>query len=81
MASTKNLLNVEYHDDDDTGMYRVGEVDFGIYGTLDDYLKSFGSKGKNDIISTLGFLIYEVERRFREMNPPAAGDNSELKSG
>lgn len=53
MASRKELLEITYHDDDDTGMYGVGEVDFGIHGTLDNFLKSFGREGKDDIISTL----------------------------
>lgn len=25
------------HSDDDTGMYRVGEIDYGIHGELDDF--------------------------------------------
>ena len=66
MASTQKLFEVTYHDDDDTGMYHVGEVDFGISGTLDDYLRTFGLSGKIDLINTLGYLIYEIERKFRE---------------
>ena len=61
MASRKQLLEITYHDDDDTGMYQVGEIDFGICGILDDYLKRYGYAGKKDIIDTLGYLIYEVE--------------------
>ena len=76
MASRKELLTVSFHDDDDTGMYEIGEIDFGIYGTLDDYLKSYGYAGKKDIIDTLGYLIYEVERRFREKNPSPVGSKS-----
>lgn len=66
MSATKPLIKVEYHSDDDTGMYHIGEIDFGINGGLDDYLRHYGLKGKQDIISTMGYLIYEVERRFRE---------------
>lgn len=69
MASRKELLNIGYHDDDNTGMYQVGEIDFGIVETLDKYLEHYGYAGKKDIIDTLGYLIYEVERRFREKNP------------
>lgn len=75
MASTKELLTVSYHDDDETGIYRVGEVDFGIVGTLDEYLKDYGYAGKKQIIDTLGYLIYEVEKRFREQNPSPTGDS------
>jgi len=27
MASRKTLLEISYHNDDDTGMYKVGEID------------------------------------------------------
>ena len=69
MASSKQLLEVTYHDDDDTGMYHIGEIDFGIAGILDEYLEHYGYAGKKDIIDTLAYLIYEVERMFREQNP------------
>ena len=66
MSQRKELLSVEYHSDDDTGMYSVGEIDFGISGNLDEYLQHYGAKGKQEIIATLSYLIYEVERKFRE---------------
>ena len=71
----KTLLEVNYHSDDETGMYQVGEIDFGISGLLDEYLEHYGYAGKKDIIDTLGYLIYEVERRFREKKPSQAGEN------
>lgn len=67
MAHRKNLLDVNYHYDDDCGMYAPGEVDFGIYGELDEYLKQYGRKGKDDILLTLAYLGYEVTRRWKEM--------------
>jgi len=66
MSQRKELLSVSYHSDDDTGIYQIGEIDFGINGILDEYLKHYGYAGKKDIIDTLGYLIYEVEKRFRE---------------
>lgn len=66
MASRKELLNISYHDDDDSGMYDIGEIDHGIYGDLDKYLKKYGYDGKVDIVNALSYLIYEVERRYRE---------------
>jgi hypothetical protein len=66
MSARKTLLTIEYHSDDDTGMYHVGETDFGIHGDLDTYLKRYGYEGKKEIINTLSYLMYEVERRFRE---------------
>lgn len=68
MASRKELLRITYHDDDDTGMYEIGEIDFGICSDLDGYLERYGRDGKADIVNTLSFLICEVERRFRD-NP------------
>ncbi len=73
MSKRKTLLEVQYHSDDDAGMYQIGEIDFGISGLLDDYLKNYGYAGKKNIIDTLGYLIYEIERRFREKNPSPAG--------
>ena len=74
MSQRENLLSVEYHSDDDTGMYQVGEIDFGISGLLDEYLDDYGYKGKKEIVDTLAYLIYEVEKRFREKNPSPAGE-------
>ncbi len=72
MASRKELLRIEYHYDDDTGMYKVGEIDFGITCELDKYLKVYGRKGKEEIVKTLAYMIYEIETRLRkqeESNP------------
>jgi len=74
MSQRKELLSISYHSDDDTGMYQIGEIDFGIRGILDEYLKNYGYAGKKDIIDTLGYLIYEVEKRFREKNLNPAGN-------
>ena len=65
MSYTKELLRVEYHYDDDSDMYYIGEVDFGITsGILSDYLKRYGEKGMKDIVAILGHLIYEVKKRY-----------------
>ena len=65
MASRKELLTLEYITDDETGNYTIGEIDFGISSeTLDKYLQHYGNKGKNEIMSMLGFLMYEIQRRF-----------------
>jgi len=74
MSQRKELLSVSYHSDDDTGIYQIGEIDFGISGILDEYLKNYGYAGKKNIIDTLGYLIYEVEKRFREKNPSPVGN-------
>lgn len=62
MASRKELLNVSYHYDTDTGMYKVGEIDFGISGELDNYLKRYGRKGMNEILETMCHLIWHIQQ-------------------
>jgi hypothetical protein len=61
------LLSVTHITDDSTGMYGVGDVDFGISGALDDYLKKHGEKGKNDIVKTLDYLKGQVEEKWKEV--------------
>ena len=69
---TRNLLKVDYHYDSDTGMAEVGEIDFGICGTLEDYIKTYGYKGVQDILATLGHLAYVVKKTFYEVHKPDA---------
>jgi hypothetical protein len=63
MSQTVKLLEVDYHTDDDTGMYVIGEVDFGI-SDIESYLRSFGIHGRDQILITLSYLAYEVQRTF-----------------
>lgn len=74
-ATTRVLMSVEYVTDHDCGNYRIGEGEFSIKSAaLDDYLSSYGYEGKCEIVKTLSYLIYEVEKRFREL-PPRAGQS------
>lgn len=74
MAQRKKLLEVNYHYDSDTGIYKIGEVDFGIHGgLLEDYLKRYGLKGRNEIVKTLGYLIHKVFEVHSEVNKPEGG--------
>jgi len=61
MSERRNLLSVSFHSDDDTGMYQVGEIDFGVNSNLDAYIKQYGYKAVNDILSVLGHLAWEVK--------------------
>jgi len=61
MAQRKQLLSVDYHYDSDTGLYEVGEIDFGISGEFDKYIKSYGRKGLNEIQLVLCHLIWHVK--------------------
>jgi len=68
MSQRKELLSITYHTDDDTGMYRVGEIDFGIRSLdLRDYIKHYGYQGVVDILANLGHLAYEVKKEYYEI--------------
>ncbi|RLI65909.1 MAG: hypothetical protein DRO67_02030 [Candidatus Asgardarchaeum californiense] len=60
MAYRKDLLTVSYHYDDDSGIYSVGEIDFGISAELSEYIRRYGKKGVRDILYTLSYLMHEV---------------------
>lgn len=65
MSSTKNLLEINYHDDDDTGMYHIGEIDCGIKTVvLKNYIEHYGVKGRDEILAHLGLLAYNVQCMF-----------------
>ena len=68
MAMRKNLLTVDYHYDDDSGMYQIGELDFGVSGLLSDYIEKYGIKGRDDILAMLGYLAWEVQETYLEVN-------------
>lgn len=63
MAYRKNLLNIDYHYDTDTGIYEVGEIDFGISGELDNYIRQFGRRGVDGILLTLAHLMWQVQSK------------------
>lgn len=67
MASTTELINIIFHHDTETGDHRVGEVDFTFNdGRLNDFIARYG---KDELVKTLAYFIYEVEKRFREQEP------------
>lgn len=67
MASRKNLLSVDYHYDDDTGMYDIGEIDTGVSAELTTYLERYGRKGLHDILDALEYLAEEVRKEAEEL--------------
>lgn len=69
MPQKENLLTISKVTDDDTGMYRIGEID-GIFQkhTLDEYLKSHGESGKTELINHLAYLQSQVIDAWRELN-------------
>ncbi len=68
MSETVTLLTVEYHSDDDTGIYQVGEVDFGIRtGLLEDYIRRDPYNRKKDLLDILGYLIHKVSEVYEKI--------------
>ena len=39
--------------DDSTGIWTPGEVEYGIHGSLTDFLKNYGRKGRDELIEML----------------------------
>jgi len=67
MPSTSNLFTIKYVDDDDTGMYQVGEI-VGI--PIDDLELYISSYGASRLLETLIDLIHvtkniEEDKRMR----------------
>lgn len=62
MSQRTNLITISYHHDTDTGMYRIGEIDFGISGELDNYLEKYGRKGIDDILKTMSHLVWHIQQ-------------------
>lgn len=77
MSQRKELLRVCYHSDDDTGMYKVGEIDFGVSMELENYIKKYGSEGMKDILSALGHLAWEVKETYYKHGIPPSPDACE----
>lgn len=62
------LIKITKVVDDDTDIWRQGEVEFGIFTEpLKDYLKNYGEKGKKEIIDMLEYLKSKVEEYFRSV--------------
>jgi hypothetical protein len=75
MSQRKKLLTIEYHSDDDSGTCEVGEIDYGIYTSeLTKYLKEFGFKGLQNILSIFGHLSYEIKRTYMDINEEQIND-------
>lgn len=60
MASRKELIRITYHDDDDTGLYEIDELDFGITtGEVKDYCER-NKEGRKNIVAMLLWLADQV---------------------
>ncbi len=58
---TKPICKILKVTDDDTGMYSCGDIE-GSFNQkdLEEYLQSYGEKGKAQLLEKLAFLQYQV---------------------
>lgn len=68
MSERTELLSICYHADDDTGLYHIGEIDFGVNARLESYIEKYGYKGVEEILAMLGHLAWEVKDCFYKIN-------------
>jgi len=54
------LMKVTVVTDDDTGMYNVGDVDFGISGALEREIHEQGVEFADKLLDSLGYLAHQV---------------------
>lgn len=74
------LMKITEVFDDDSGIWDIGEIEFGIsVMLLERYLKIYGKKGKEEIIKMLEFLKTKVEEYWlnQPCNPKQSGVNKE----
>ena len=72
----KPLISVTVITDDDTGMYTVGELDFGIHGDLTTYLEKDPIRRRDNVLAMMGYLQHcvclEAERlHHKDMQDPS----------
>lgn len=70
MSERRTLITIDYHSDDETGMYRVGEIDFGLHGELDSYIDHYGYEGVKELSNTLAHMAWEIRDRYFKRTRP-----------
>ena len=67
MPERQQLTKITFVTDHDTGMYHIGEVD-GIFSEdqLVDFYRRFGDKGREELVSHLGFLQHQAYKAWFE---------------
>lgn len=64
MSDRKDLIKISFHNDDETGMHYVGEIDGCISDDeIDKFIKRFGDRGVSDLINHFAYLIYKFKDR------------------
>lgn len=73
MSCRKMLIQIEYYYDDETGINKVGEVDFGYGQELYNYIKQYGLEGRNALFQVFGSLSYTIQDLFLQTHKPDIG--------
>ena len=73
MVERVNLGTIDVVVDDDTGIYRIGEVDAGFNGLLRDHIEKYGSHELLMALARLSSIVFEVERN---INYAKAGEQA-----
>lgn len=60
MSQTKTIIEIDYHTDDETGMYDIGELDYGISGEATTYVEKFG---REKLVAHLRRMADMIEKR------------------
>jgi hypothetical protein len=69
MPQKKTLLEIRQITDDDTGMYSIGEVDFGYRESdLEDFIKRNGYQGLVNIQDTVCHLLFELRGMYYDLH-------------
>jgi len=76
MPERKTLVKIIKITDDDTGMYRIGEIDGGFSSEeLLDYFNSHGEYGLNQLTSKLSHLQFQIWSAWRRHNEENVSEN------
>ncbi len=57
MSCTKDLINIRYHTDDDTGMYQIWEVDTWYTGELENYIDKYW---KEELLQEIDYIKHNI---------------------
>ena len=70
MSEKQELARIWAVTDDDTGMYRIGEVDGGFNGNLQHQIEKYGS---DELLKQLAYMTHTVIEMQRKQNSRQAG--------
>mgnify|MGYP003119648607 CR=1 FL=1 len=63
MTEKRLLGSISAVTDCETGMYRIGEIEGGFNGLLDDHIRSYGSEGLLITLARFTSTVFETQRK------------------